>query len=66
MFSYGTAPFGGVLFMPFRMLYNFNITMNVYKAEPDNLPAKAKAEKYAKILSKTLINTSGGDSAQYG
>ena len=35
-------------------------------ADPNNLAAKAKAEKYAKILSKTLINTSGGDSAQYG
>ena len=40
--------------------------MDIYKAEPDNLAAKAKAEKYAKILAKTLINTSGGDSAQYG
>ena len=40
--------------------------MDIYKAEPDNLPAKAKAEKYAKILAKTLINTSGGDSSQYG
>ncbi len=43
-----------------------NRYMDIYKAEPDNLPAKAKAEKYAKILAKTLINTSGGDSAQYG
>ena len=34
--------------------------------EQVNLAAKAKAEKYAKILAKTLINTSGGDSAQYG
>ena len=30
------------------------------------MAAKAKAEKYSKILAKTLINTSGGDSAQYG
>ena len=36
------------------------------KADPKNLAAKAKAEKYSKILAKTLINTSGGDSAQYG
>ena len=35
-------------------------------ASSNNLAAKAKAEKYAKILAKTLINTSGGDSAQYG
>ena len=40
--------------------------MDVYKADPQNLSAKAKAEKYAKVLSKTLINTSGGDSSQYG
>lgn len=40
--------------------------MDIYKADPANLAAKAKAEKYAKILAKTLINTSGGDSAQYG
>ena len=37
-----------------------------YKADPKNLAAKAKAEKYSKILAKTLINTSGGESAQYG
>ena len=30
------------------------------KADPKNLPAKAKAEKYAKILAKTLINTDRG------
>ncbi len=49
-----------------NLLNLVNRYMDVYKAEPDNLSAKAKAEKYAKILSKTLINTSGGDSAQYG
>ena len=42
-----------------------NKYMDIYKADPKNLPAKAKAEKYAKILSKTLINTTG-DSSQYG
>lgn len=40
--------------------------MDIYKANPNDLAAKAKAEKYSKILAKTLINTSGGDSAQYG
>ena len=49
-----------------NLLNLVNRYMDIYKAEPDNLPAKAKAEKYAKILAKTLINTSGGDSAQYG
>ena len=49
-----------------NLLHLINKYMDVYKADPQNLSAKAKAEKYAKILSKTLINTSGGDSAQYG
>ena len=29
--------------------------MDIYKADPTNLAAKAKSEKYAKILAKTLI-----------
>lgn len=49
-----------------NLLHLINKYMDIYKANPDNLAAKAKAEKYAKILAKTLINTSGGDSAQYG
>lgn len=49
-----------------NLLNLVNRYMDIYKVVPDNLPAKAKAEKYAKILAKTLINTSGGDSAQYG
>ena len=48
-----------------NLLYLINKYMDIYKADPKNLPAKAKAEKYAKILSKTLINTTG-DSSQYG
>ena len=49
----------------FHLLHLINKYMDIYKADPKNLPAKAKAEKYAKILSKTLINTTG-DSSQYG
>ncbi len=48
-----------------NLLHLINKYMDLYKADPKNLPAKAKAEKYAKILSKTLINTTG-DSSQYG
>ena len=48
-----------------NLLHLINKYMDIYKADPKNLPAKAKAEKYAKILSKTLINTTG-DSSQYG
>lgn len=49
-----------------NLLHLINKYMDIYKADPKNLAAKAKAEKYSKILAKTLINTSGGDSAQYG
>ena len=49
-----------------NLLHLINKYMDIYKADPKNLAAKAKAEKSSKILAKTLINTSGGDSAQYG
>jgi type IV secretion system protein VirD4 len=39
--------------------------MDEYRADEHNLAAKAKAEKYAKIISKTIINSTG-DSANYG
>lgn len=35
------------------------------REEPDNLAYKAKAEKYAKILAKTIINR-GGETGQFG
>lgn len=50
----------------FNLLYLVNKYMDIYKENPEDLAAKAKAERYAKILAKTLINTSGGDSGQYG
>lgn len=50
----------------FNLLNLINKYMDIYKVNPDNLQAKAKSEKYAKILAKTLINTSGEGSAQYG
>jgi type IV secretion system protein VirD4 len=49
----------------FNLLHLVNKYMDVYAKEPQNLAAKAKAEKYAKIISKTLINSSG-ESAAYG
>lgn len=49
-----------------NLLHLINKYMDLYKADPNNLAAKPKSEKYAKILAKTLINTSGGDSAQFG
>jgi len=48
-----------------NLLHLINKYMDLYKADPTNLAAKAKSEKYAKILAKTLINTSGAD-ANYG
>ena len=39
--------------------------MDLWKAEPNNLAYKAKAEKYAKIISKTII-TSGMENASFG
>lgn len=41
-----------------NLLHLINKYMDIYKADPKNLAAKAKAEKYSKILAKTLINTS--------
>ena len=42
-----------------------NHYMDIARADPSNLAARAKAEKYAKILAKTIINPDG-DAAQYG
>lgn len=42
-----------------------NRYMDITGKEPANVAARAKAEKYAKILSKTIINPSGDD-ANYG
>ena len=49
--------------------FNFLTLANAYMdqavAHPDDLAARAKAEKYAKILSKTIISPDG-DSGSYG
>ena len=42
-----------------------NRYMDIAEKDPDNIAARAKAEKYAKILAKTIINPDGGD-ANYG
>ena len=49
-----------------NILHLVNKYMNMYLADKSNLSAKAKAEKYAKITAKTIINIGGGDSASYG
>ncbi len=42
-----------------NMLHLVNKYMDVYKKNPDNLAAKARAEKFAKILAKTIISADG-------
>lgn len=49
-----------------NILHLVNKYMDAYLKEPDNLSYKAKAEKYAKITSKTIINSSGEESGGYG
>ena len=39
-----------------------NRYMDIARNDPNNLAARAKAEKYAKILSKTIVNPDGDDS----
>ena len=48
-----------------NLLHLVNKYMDLYKAHPDQLVYKAKAEKYAKIISKTII-LSGMDAASFG
>lgn len=48
-----------------NLLHLVNKYMDAYKAHPENIALKAKAEKYAKIIGKTLI-FSDGDAASYG
>ena len=48
-----------------NLLHLVNKYMDEYKMHPENIALKAKAEKYAKIIGKTLI-FSDGDAAAYG
>lgn len=45
----------------FNMMHLVNTYMDAYKEDTHNLKLKAKAEKYAKITSKTIINNGEGD-----
>jgi len=47
-----------------NMLHLVNTYMDKYRADNHDLAAKAKAEKYAKIIAKTLINSSGENFGQ--
>ena len=48
-----------------NLLHLVNKYMDEYKKNPENISYKAKAEKYAKIIAKTLI-FSEGDASSYG
>lgn len=47
-----------------NMLHLVNKYMDAYRADEKNLVAKAKAEKYAKIIAKTIINAGGENYGQ--
>lgn len=49
----------------FNFLTLMNHYMDIARMHPENLAARARAEKYAKILAKTIINPDG-DATQYG
>ena len=49
----------------YNLLTLINRYMDICREQPSNLAARAKAEKYAKILAKTIINPEG-DSSNYG
>ena len=44
-----------------NLLTLINRYMDICRREPDNLAARAKAEKYAKILAKTIVSPQGDD-----
>ena len=47
------------------MLHLVNKYMDLYKQDKTNIAIKAKTEKYAKIIAKTII-FSDGDTSSYG
>ena len=49
----------------YNLLTLINHYMDVSREDPSNIAAKAKAEKYAKILAKTIVNPEG-DASSYG
>ena len=49
----------------FNLLTLINRYMDISLADPENLSARAKAEKYAKILAKTIVSPEG-DASDHG
>ena len=48
----------------FNLLTLVNRYMDIAQKDPKNLAAKAKAEKYAKILAKTIVNPDGNSASR--
>lgn len=49
-----------------NMLHLVNKYMDAYLKNPENLSLKARAEKYAKITAKTIVNSGNVDAGNYG
>ena len=49
----------------YNLLTLINRYMDICRKNPKNIAARAKAEKYAKILAKTIVNPDG-DASSYG
>ena len=49
----------------YNLLTLINHYMDISREQPENIAARAKAEKYAKILAKTIVNPDG-DSSSHG
>lgn len=49
----------------YNLLTLINRYMDICREDPKNITARAKAEKYAKILAKTIVNPDG-DASTYG
>lgn len=49
-----------------NMLHLVNKYMDIYKQDKSNVGMKAKTEKYAKIIAKTIIFSDGADATSYG
>lgn len=49
-----------------NMLHLVNKYMDIYKQDRSNVAMKAKTEKYAKIIAKTIIFSDGADATSYG
>ncbi|MFI3327323.1 MAG: type IV secretory system conjugative DNA transfer family protein [Clostridia bacterium] len=47
-----------------NLLHLVNTYMDIYLADDKNISAKAKAEKYAKIIAKTIVNSTGESHGQ--